>query len=141
MDVLAITEQQLIGLWSADVMYRMGAQEDELLAFRSDGTGWYAFERHILCELETFHWTLSEGVLTFTPISTRTIQLAGRKNPTDPTTALLPTVCLVLSIKQETTWDGRLLDVLRFGRPLLRETHYGLLTRDVARLAPPIFSE
>jgi hypothetical protein len=138
---VAVTAQELIGLWSVDVQYGPGAQEDELLAFRPDGTGWYAFERHVLCELETFRWTFSEGLLMLTPLSTRTVQAEGKRSPIASSGALLPSTCLVLSIKPETTWDGRSLEVLRFGRPLPGETHYGLLTRDVARLDPPAFTE
>lgn len=49
----------LIGVWSNDMLYGVGAQEDTWLAFLPDGTGWIAFLHYTLCERDTFVWSLS----------------------------------------------------------------------------------
>lgn len=49
----------LIGVWSADALFASGSQEDELLIFRSDGTGWREWMNHVAHEVEFFQWDLT----------------------------------------------------------------------------------
>ncbi len=50
-------ETDLIGVWSADALFAPGAQEDEILVFRSDGTGWIEWINPVAHEVEFFEWT------------------------------------------------------------------------------------
>ncbi len=61
---IMVSSMPLVGKWSAYLYNGYGTMEDILLAFRPDGTGWYAFERHILCERTTFSWSINaDGLL------------------------------------------------------------------------------
>lgn len=52
-------DDRLVGLWSADARYGPGAQSDEVLWFRPDGTGRRDFYNFALCTVEYFEWTIS----------------------------------------------------------------------------------
>lgn len=51
----------LIGVWSADALFAPGAQEDEFLAFRSDGTGWVEWMNYVAHDIEFFEWTATSS--------------------------------------------------------------------------------
>jgi hypothetical protein len=54
-----IDQTSLIGRWSAFAYNGYGTMEDETVVFLPDQTGWYAFDRGLLSERETFTWSLS----------------------------------------------------------------------------------
>lgn len=54
--VEATGDERLVGLWSADARYGPGAQSDETLWFRADGTGRRDFVNFALCTVEFFGW-------------------------------------------------------------------------------------
>ncbi len=51
----------LIGVWSADALFAPGAQEDELLVFRSDGTGWVEWMNFVAHDIEFFEWSATSS--------------------------------------------------------------------------------
>jgi hypothetical protein len=53
--------EKTIGKWSIDTMYGPGAQEDTIIVFLPNGTGWIEFSHYVLCELETFNWKLESN--------------------------------------------------------------------------------
>ena len=55
-DSPAKMKTDLIGVWSADALFAPGSQEDEILVFRSDGTGWIEWLNFAAHEVEFFHW-------------------------------------------------------------------------------------
>jgi hypothetical protein len=67
--------ESLIGTWSAYAYGGYGTMEDELITFRPDGTGWYAFDRGFLCERETFEWAvINENMVQVQGITYAVIQ-------------------------------------------------------------------
>ncbi len=50
------TPHPLVGLWSIDLLYAPGAQEDTLVTFRADGTGTLELIKYGLHEVEPFNW-------------------------------------------------------------------------------------
>jgi len=59
------TAEDLIGIWSADARYGPGAQSDEMMLFKPDGTGRMEFWNWQLCSADFFQWhVVSPGVVT-----------------------------------------------------------------------------
>jgi len=54
-----VSNSELIGIWSVDVMYGPGAQSDERIIFTEDGSGWLEFLNWDIIQVETFDWSLS----------------------------------------------------------------------------------
>ena len=50
------TQHPLVGLWSIDLLYAPGAQEDTLVTFHADGTGALELIKYGLHEVEPFRW-------------------------------------------------------------------------------------
>jgi hypothetical protein len=58
------TAADLIGIWSADARYGPGAQSDEILIFKPDGTGRMEFWNWQLCSADFFRWqVVSPGLV------------------------------------------------------------------------------
>src|SRR6185437_10258401 len=58
------TAADLIGIWSADARYGPGAQSDEMLIFKPDGTGRMEFWNWQLCSADFFRWqVVSPGLV------------------------------------------------------------------------------
>ena len=49
-------KSDLVGVWSADALFAPGSQEDEILVFRSDGTGWIEWMNFASHTIEFFEW-------------------------------------------------------------------------------------
>lgn len=47
----------IVGVWSSEILYAPGSQEDSLLVFRSDGTGWSEWMNFAAHDIEFFEWT------------------------------------------------------------------------------------
>jgi len=50
----------LIGVWSAYALFGPGAMEDQILVFRSDGTGWYNWSGLGFSNVKMFDWEVQE---------------------------------------------------------------------------------
>lgn len=126
--------ENLIGLWSIDMLYGPGAQEDTWLAFRRDGTGWIAFLHYRLCELDTFFWSLSDDcVLTITG--------DRYQCPPEPETqSTFSFADLAISIAPRVTPSYGEVTVLSFGQQIwCGESEFALVSREEERLHRPVF--
>ncbi len=124
----------LIGLWSIDLLYGDGAQEDTWLAFRSNGTGWLAFLHYGLCELDTFDWSMSEG-------GPLTIVGNRYRSPPDPEQASSFSFAdLCFRVTQRDTPRYGIVSVLTFDCEIwCSVSEFGLVSRDEDKLNPPVF--
>ncbi len=50
-----MTKNDLIGVWGSDIY---GVMEIEMIAFAANGSGWWAYARHVLLSRGTFMWSL-----------------------------------------------------------------------------------
>jgi hypothetical protein len=97
-----LLQQALIGKWSAYEYNGYGTLEDVVLAFRTDGTGWYAFERDVLCERETFIWEVSpDERVTIKGLTTAVVSEDGLSFEESASRRFFPE--LKLEVKEETT--------------------------------------
>jgi hypothetical protein len=106
-------DNELIGYWSADVMYGPGGQSDDDLVFRPDGTGFMEFSNPCTTFAELFRWSVeSPGRLEIRGFKTRYV---GEDEPTrveERDSALDVTVGFQVQV--ESTKAGRSMRVLRF---------------------------
>jgi len=130
----------LIGLWSIDVMYGPGAQEDTTLAFLPDGTGWLAFEHYFLCELDTFKWDIDDDqYLNIKGIDYFGLKEIGRVVIKMPSS--LSFSKLKVSVNEESVPNGEIMRVATFDAPIwARESKFAFVTKDPIKLTPPKFS-
>lgn len=122
----------LVGIWSVDVMYGPGAQEDTILVFLANGKGWTAFYHYILLERETFHWYIDDGGLLHITGDT----YAGHQTEVRPSDW---NICgLTYHITNEIVPSGEKMEVLTFTQPFwCHESRFGLLGKDVSEECLP----
>lgn len=127
-----ITLDDVIGKWSVDIMYESGTQEDIIVLFLPNGTGYIAFYHYILCELETFHWRLEhDGKMSI---------IGDKYNESDDIFEKSPLNLNSISVdvKKELTPSGKCMDVILFSSPLwLSENKFGLITKEITDEALP----
>src|SRR5579883_579328 len=105
-------DSELIGLWSNDALYGMGAQSDDWLIFKPDGTGRYEFLNWMLCSAELFRWeTPRPGVLHL--VGQRHLQISEDLKSVEEQPSLLGTREVPYTIVEEDTPRHGRIRVLR----------------------------
>ncbi|WP_146160526.1 hypothetical protein [Desmospora activa] len=129
---------RLVGLWSVDVLYGPGAQEDTVIAFMANGEGWLAFYHYVLLERETFYWRIDDGGrlhISGKTYAGYTLDDQWEEKPSDWTV-----LNLSFRIAGETVPSSESMDVLTFSKPLwCNESRFGLLKKEVSRKELPQF--
>ncbi len=129
---------ELVGLWSADHMYGPGAESDEVLIFKPDGTGRFEFVNWSLCSADLFHWQV---------LAPNQIALHGFKR-----LELGPNGLEVIEVESEFRFDripyqiqeektpsGKKMRVLRLKLFEGVSDHYGFVREDLTGLQEPHF--
>lgn len=110
------TPAELIGLWSADARYGPGAQSDEMLVFKPDGTGRMEFWNWQLCSADFFRWhVVSPGVVDL--VGFRCLELPEVGDEPVEAEAAFHYVSVPFSVAEEDTPSGKRMPVLRIGLP------------------------
>jgi hypothetical protein len=125
---------KIIGMWSIDIMYGPGAQEDTMIVFLPNGTGWIEISHYILCELETFYWKCESNgkisILGDVSFESNDVWEKSQINFEN----------IMYEIKNEMTPSGRTMEVVSFSTPLwLSESRFGLVTREIENVELPQF--
>jgi hypothetical protein len=136
-----VTAEELIGLWSADVMYGPGAQSDEVLVFKPDGTGFMEFINPMTTSADLFQWAVeAPGHLRLRGY--KSLHLSeGQPLRVEEYPSQLDGV-FTIQVQVEDTKVGRPMRVLRFWeRPWSGiSDHYGFCRRDTTGAEEPDFS-
>ncbi len=131
-----LTNKEIVGQWSVDILYGPGAQEDTIIVFLPNGTGWIEFSHYYLCELETFYWELnSDGTISIQGDTYYNLKNTFRSSDLNLSN-------INVSIDSKKTILGEEIPVIIFERPIwLSEKTFGLVTRDVSSVKLPEFEE
>jgi hypothetical protein len=133
------TANDLIGLWCTGARYGPGAQSEEMLIFKPDGTGRMEFWNWGLCSADFFRWQVAApGV----------IDLVGFRSLELPEVGDVPVEAAVafrhegvrFSVAEEDTPSGKRMLVLRIGLPLPYPSELGLRSRALDGWEEPRFS-
>jgi hypothetical protein len=131
-------DSELIGLWSNDALYGMGAQSDDLLIFKLDGTGRYEIWNWMLCSAELFCWeTPRTGVLRFVGEQHHQISADLRSVEVEP--SLLGTREVRYTIVEEDTPRHGRIRVLRLPFEMPMPDRFGFSRADLKGLEEPEF--
>lgn len=132
-------DSELIGLWSNDALYGMGAQSDDCLIFKPDGTGRYEFINWMLCSAELFRWeTPQPAVLRL--VGERHLQVAEDLRSLEDKPSLLGTREVPYTIGEEGTPRYGRIRVLRVPLELPLRDHFGFIRADLKGLEGPEFT-
>jgi hypothetical protein len=136
--VLSMSDSELVGLWSHGALYGPGAQSDDWLIFKPDGTGRYEFLNWMLCSAELFHWeTPRPGVLRF--IGDRHLQIAADLRSVEEEPSLLGTREVAYTITEEDTPARGRIRVLRLPLEMPMLDRFGFARADLTGLDEPEF--
>lgn len=107
-----LIDPNLIGIWSQDLRYGPGAQSDEMLFFKSDGTGWIEEWNFCLCSAEFFQWDVPEsGRLILRGF--KRLELSDDNTCLEEATPLWPELDTRLQVQTEETPSGKTMRVIR----------------------------
>jgi hypothetical protein len=131
-------DNELIGFWSADEMHGPGAQSDDCLIFKPDGTGRYEFLNWILCSADLFCWeTPQPGVLRI--VGVRNLQVSDDARSIEVEPSSFGTQEFYYEIKEEDTPSGDRMRVLRLPLPVPMQDSFGFARADLSGLEEPKF--
>ena len=135
------TQEQLVGLWSVDILGGPGSMSDQTIAFLPDGKGFAEDVNVILTSYLWFHWQLtSPGIVSITGDSYYYLDEDGKKAQ-KPSDLAFPS--LRADIQTHFSGTGSSIDVLYL---LLSERHqwlsemYGRCPVPPAEIKPPSFT-
>lgn len=122
----------IIGKWSIDIMYCPGAQEDTLIIFLKDGTGWIEYMNAFANEIYTFNWKISDnGNLDIIGKDKYNSDEGYSKSDINFTN-------LEYEIKAEETPSGIKMEVLTFSKPIwCYECRFGIKTKELCEIKIP----
>lgn len=122
----------IIGKWSIDIMYCPGAQEDTLIIFLKDGTGWIEYMNAFANEIDTFNWKiLDSGNLDIVGKEKYNSDEGYSKSDINFTN-------LEYEIKAEETPSGIEMEVLTFSKPIwCYECRFGIETKELCEIKIP----
>jgi hypothetical protein len=131
-------DSELVGLWSNDALYGPGAQSDDWLIFKPDGTGRYEFLNWTLCSAELFRWeTPRPGVLRF--IGERHLQISDNLRSVEEEPSVLGNREVLYTITEgETPANGR-IRVLHLPLAMPMRDRFGFCRADLTGLEEPKF--
>jgi hypothetical protein len=115
---------ELIGIWSADARFGPGAQSDEMLVFKPDGTGWIEVWNFCLCELEFFEWTLT-SLGWVAVVATKRMEIDVGTDQLVDSQASMEVKHLPYQVQEEDTPSGARMKVLRIELLGLGEEAFG----------------
>jgi len=119
-------------------MYGPGAQSDDVLIFKEDGTGRFEFVNWVLCSADLFRWNVTEsGSLNLTGYCC--LQLDNDAQKVVSTESDFQYSSLSYRIAEEETRSGKRMRVLRLSWKLPASDHYGFVRRDLTGLEEPRF--
>jgi hypothetical protein len=128
----------LIGIWSADQMYGPGAQSDEVVIFKPDGTGRFEFLNWTLCSADLFRWeVLSPGLLNM--VGYRCLELNEDASQVVEASSTFQHFSIAYRIADEDTPSSKRMRVLRWQLPRPYPSHLGFVRRDLAGYEEPRF--
>lgn len=131
-------EDELVGIWSVDHMYGPGAQSDELLVFKQDGTGRLDFINFVLCTAYEFSWTVtSPNHLTL--VGTKTHQISEDGKTVEESEDTLNLRDFPFQIATEETPSGNAMRVLRIKMMGGLSDHFGFVREDIKGFEKPRF--
>lgn len=129
---------ELVGLWSNDALYSPGAQSDDVLIFKPDGTGRYEFLNWMLCSAELFRWeTPRPGVLRF--VGERHLQIAADLRSVEEEPSLLGAREVAYTIAEEGTPVYGRIRVLRLPLQVPMRDCFGFVQADLMGQEEPAF--
>jgi hypothetical protein len=129
-------KSELEGVWSADACYGLGAQSDEIVVLRGDGTGWIEVWNFVLCSVDFFEWTpTSPGWIVFA--GTRSLELDVKTQRLVDSGSKLEVSHEPYSIQEEETPSGTRMKVLRLDLLGFGEGAFGLTSEDAESRAEP----
>ncbi len=131
------TSDDLIGLWSAEVLYPPGAQSDEVLVIKPDGTGRFEWLNWTLCSADLFRWHIpSPGRLTL--VGYKMLSRGDEGQVVEEDSAFAYTDVPYEIVTREPPLDGP-LPVLRMRLADYMPDEYGLTRRDTTGFEDPDF--
>jgi hypothetical protein len=131
-------DSELVGLWSNDALLGPGAQTDDWLIFKPDGTGRYEFLNWMLCSAEMFRWeTPRRGVLRF--IGERHLQISHDLRRVEEEPSLLGIREVLYTITEEDTPVIGRIRVLCLPLDMPMRGRFGFRSADLTGLEEPEF--
>jgi hypothetical protein len=132
-------DAELVGLWSSNDLYGPGAQSDDWLIFKPDGSGRYEFLNWMLCSAELFRWeTPRPGVLRV--IGERHLQISDDLRSIEEKQSLFGTQELPYRIAEESTPSGKRMRTLRLPLKMPMRDCFGFRRADLSGLEGPEFN-
>lgn len=133
------TAEDLIGIWSADARYGPGAQSDEMMLFKPDGTGRMEFWNWQLCSADFFQWhVVSPGVVDL--IGLKCVKLPEVGDDPTEVDSTFRHLGVPFSVAEEDTPSGKRMRVLRIGLARPYPSELGFERSDFAGWEEPRFN-
>jgi hypothetical protein len=132
------THPELVGFWSADFMYGPGAQSNEILIFKPDGTGRFEFLNWTLCSADIFHWEVS-AQNRITLHGFKRLELGENGKEVIEAESDFQFNDIPYQIQMEDTPSGKRMQVLRLRLFKGVSDHYGFVREDLSGEEQPDF--
>jgi len=131
-------DNQLIGLWSVDILYGSAAASDDLLIFKPDGTGRYEFINLRLCWVDRFQWkVIRDGIISI--IGDRCLTVAADEKSIEEEESQFGVQELHYEISEEQTPSGKRMRILRLPLKSPMANCFGFVRTDLVGLEQPEF--
>ncbi len=115
----------LIGTWSVDHRYGLGAQSDELLIFSPDGTGRLEILNFGLCSADFFHWEVTgPGRIVLNGFRRLGPELDANDKLIEASSDFIKAIDLPFTVQEERTPSGKTMPVLTINLGISNQ--YGL---------------
>jgi hypothetical protein len=123
-------DTELNGLWSANARYGPGAQSDDCLIFKPDGTGRYEFINWTLSFADLFRWEMPKpGVVRI--MTDRRLQMSDDARKVEEVDSPLREQEVQYRITEEDTPSGKRMRVLRLPLKGATTDCYGFSRREL----------
>lgn len=133
-------KEDLIGIWSADHIYGPGAQADEILVFKEDGTGRLDIINFTLCSAQEFRWEIpSANHLNIIGVKNHQNNFNG--NIVVEANNLLNLKNIPFTIAIEQTPSGQSMRVIRIKLMDYISDHFGFVRKDIKGLEEQMYDE
>lgn len=130
-------KSELEGVWSIDARFGLGAQSDEILVFKPDGTGWLEEWNFYLCSVDFFEWTpTSPGWVALSGVKRMVLDV--KTNRLVDSGDVLEVTHLPYQINEELTPSRLRMKVLHMQFPGSEEESFGFVNKDIKSRAMQI---